>query len=412
MSKEIKNKSIMANIASKVNTLQSKSDFNYKNIDIDLLVQNEKNQYGLRDIEELAEGIKELGLLQALLVEPIEDTGKYKIIAGHRRYAAIKLLGWEKVECKIREEFDNIDSEIALHKANDFRELTPSEKASKIAELERLYKLKKDKGDKVKGKIRDIIGQDMNMSGMQVQRLKNIHYKLIKPLKDLLDSEKITMANASEFATLSEEQQEIVYKFLEKNINASKSELKGLKEALKRKYEEKQNLEKEKQKLNMKVIELQSVAKKSEYRLKEISENIEVTKKQIKEEVEKEETKKNLIHLEELNKKLESLELDKQTKENEKEKIKLEKDKEIYELKRIINEANSNSQLELEELKLNAEIKLVIKDFQKSSSGLITNFNKLSDEEKELRLSDENIELIKNLKVYKKQLDDILNKYL
>lgn len=54
----------------------------------------------LTDIDDLAESIKGVGLIQPLVVQPIE--GGYQIIAGHRRYAAIRTLGALTVECIVR----------------------------------------------------------------------------------------------------------------------------------------------------------------------------------------------------------------------------------------------------------------------------------------------------------------------
>lgn len=54
----------------------------------------------LAGIDELADSIKGVGLIQPLVVQPIE--GGYQIIAGHRRYAAVRLLGALTVECIVR----------------------------------------------------------------------------------------------------------------------------------------------------------------------------------------------------------------------------------------------------------------------------------------------------------------------
>ena len=47
---------------------------------------------------ELTESIAEHGILNPLLVRPLEgEDGKYEIISGHRRYAAAQKLGMRKV---------------------------------------------------------------------------------------------------------------------------------------------------------------------------------------------------------------------------------------------------------------------------------------------------------------------------
>lgn len=54
----------------------------------------------LTDIDDLADSIKGVGLIQPLVVQPVDDG--YRIIAGHRRYAALRQLGALTVECIIR----------------------------------------------------------------------------------------------------------------------------------------------------------------------------------------------------------------------------------------------------------------------------------------------------------------------
>ena len=53
------------------------------------------------NLEELAESIKEQGVLQPLIVRPSGD--KYEIVAGHRRYLAAKMVGLEKLPCIVKE---------------------------------------------------------------------------------------------------------------------------------------------------------------------------------------------------------------------------------------------------------------------------------------------------------------------
>ena len=51
-----------------------------------------------KELEELANSIKEKGLLQPILVFNDKDENKLYLIAGHRRYYAYKLLGKEKIK--------------------------------------------------------------------------------------------------------------------------------------------------------------------------------------------------------------------------------------------------------------------------------------------------------------------------
>lgn len=59
-----------------------------------------RKQFDDNSIKELANSIKEKGLLQPIIVRKVED--KYLIIAGERRYRACKLLGMEKIPCVVK----------------------------------------------------------------------------------------------------------------------------------------------------------------------------------------------------------------------------------------------------------------------------------------------------------------------
>ena len=81
---------------------------------------------------ELMDSIRRLGILNPLIVRPLED-GRYEIIAGHRRYLAAKALGLEEVPCIIRA-YGDLDTIIARIHENVIREdMNPAD----IAELVR-----------------------------------------------------------------------------------------------------------------------------------------------------------------------------------------------------------------------------------------------------------------------------------
>ena len=63
--------------------------------------------YDLSNIEDLVKSIEEVGLLQPLIINK-----KNQILSGHRRYQAIKILGWDEVEVEVK---DIIDEETDLY---------------------------------------------------------------------------------------------------------------------------------------------------------------------------------------------------------------------------------------------------------------------------------------------------------
>ncbi|MEG0230125.1 MAG: ParB/RepB/Spo0J family partition protein, partial [Oscillospiraceae bacterium] len=62
----------------------------------------------------LAESIKSLGLLQPITVEQKDKTGKYRIIAGERRYRAAKMANLSELPCIVLKNTDIKNSLISL----------------------------------------------------------------------------------------------------------------------------------------------------------------------------------------------------------------------------------------------------------------------------------------------------------
>ena len=209
-------------------------------IEIEKLIPSKENFYGIRDIEELAESIKENGLLHNLVVRKMLD-GMYEILSGERRYSALKLLGYSKIPCKLVD-LDNIDSQILLIQANARqRELTPIEKMNGISKLKALYDYKREKGLPLpKGKTRDLIGDDLGISGSQVAKYQAVEKNLISPLKDKLNDGDITLTQATILSGLKEEEQQVIHEQI-KEITSKESKdevdilVKGIKQPITRK---------------------------------------------------------------------------------------------------------------------------------------------------------------------------------
>ncbi|UZP02313.1 ParB N-terminal domain-containing protein [Clostridium botulinum] len=233
--------SYLKGIANRVNGVEKKSFT--KELDIDSLVPSKNNFYGIRDIEELAESIKENGLMHNLVVRKM-DNGTYEIISGERRYTALKKLGYEKVPCQIRE-INDLDAELMLIHANlDSRELTPTEKMEGIKRLENIYKQKRKNGEKLEGKTRDLIGKDLGLSGVQVGRYKKVDKDLIPELKEKLNKEDITLTQAHTLSSLTKEEQQIIHdEIKDLNTKDHKIEMDILVQGIKQPVERKEDKE-------------------------------------------------------------------------------------------------------------------------------------------------------------------------
>ena len=229
----------------KANTLEAKNNFKVEYIAINDIKRNEKNFYEIVNVDELAEDIKMNGLNHNLVVRKLEN-GTYELISGERRYTALNKLVQEGnnlfalVPCKVIEAND-IDAEIILIQANaQTRELTDLEKLEQVKRLKELYTTKKANGENIPGKIRNLIANDLNLSSTQVSRYESINNNLIPELKEVLESGNLTIANASEFSALSEDNQKVILDIINDKVELNKKEAIDLKNKLKEIEEEKE----------------------------------------------------------------------------------------------------------------------------------------------------------------------------
>lgn len=79
------------------------------------------------ELEGLKKSIKDHGLLQPIIVRPLERG--FEIVAGHRRFAACKSLHWRHILCKIVEFTDKQAYEIQLTENLQRKTLDPIEEA-------------------------------------------------------------------------------------------------------------------------------------------------------------------------------------------------------------------------------------------------------------------------------------------
>ena len=341
----------------KANEIEAKNNFNVQYIDIKDIERNKKNFYEIVNVDELAEDIKMNGLNHNLVVRKL-DNGKYELISGERRYTALTQLVeqgneiFALVPCKVIEAND-IDSEIILIQANaQTRELTEIEKLEQVKRLTELYKTKKKNGEKVPGKIREIIANDLKLSPTQVGRYERINKNLIPELKEILENGNLTIANASEFASLSEENQKVILDIINNKVEISKEEATELKVKLKKLEQEKAD---ELKKLeNEKLVEIRKIENEKSVEIRRIeNEKDEAlrSKKLISDEVLR---LKSELDKSENKSEEEIKELENQLREELKKDL---DNKYLSEIENIKNEANSNKEekeryrKELEEMK-------------------------------------------------------------
>ena len=100
-------------------------------VDINAIAPNPdqpRTNFKREELEELSASIQKDGLLQPILVRPLEDD-TYQIIAGERRWQASKLAGLQQVPIRVKEASDDKALELALIENIQRSDLNPIEEA-------------------------------------------------------------------------------------------------------------------------------------------------------------------------------------------------------------------------------------------------------------------------------------------
>ncbi len=109
-----------------------------KRLPVDFLIPNRNNprtDFDPAHLAELAESIREKGIMQPLLVRPTRDPNQFEIIAGERRWRAAQLAKLHEVPVIVREVDDKEALELAIIENVQRVDLNPLEEALGYGQL-------------------------------------------------------------------------------------------------------------------------------------------------------------------------------------------------------------------------------------------------------------------------------------
>lgn len=172
-----------------ITEITEKSKNELMDIDMAMVVPTEaqpRQSFKEDTIKELAESIEKNGLLQPIVVRPMEK-GKYQIIAGERRYRAFKKLGKSMIPAIVRDYEDEEVDKLQLVENVQREDLNPYDEAIAYLKLKEKYGLKQDDIAKAVGKSRPYISNMTRLLSLEdeiLEMLKNgeitvSHAKLI-----------------------------------------------------------------------------------------------------------------------------------------------------------------------------------------------------------------------------------------
>ena len=171
-------------------------------------------------LSELAESIKEFGIVTPIITRPKEDGDGYEVIAGQRRVRASELAGINTVPAFVLP-LDRDRAIITLVDSNLQREnILPSERAFAYKMKSEAMKRQGFRTDltssQVVTKLRtdDKVAQGFGVGRMTVQRFIRLT-ELIPPILQLVDEGKIALTPAVELSFLKKDEQENLFATME-----------------------------------------------------------------------------------------------------------------------------------------------------------------------------------------------------
>ena len=171
-------------------------------------------------LSELAESIKEFGIVTPIITRPKEDGSGYEVIAGQRRVRASELAGINTVPAFVLP-LDRDRAIITLVDSNLQREnILPSERAFAYKMKSEAMKRQGFRTDltssQVVTKLRtdDKVAQGFGVGRMTVQRFIRLT-ELIPPILRMVDEGKIALTPAVELSFLKKDEQENLFATME-----------------------------------------------------------------------------------------------------------------------------------------------------------------------------------------------------
>jgi len=155
-----------------------------------------RKEFREEQLQELAESIKQYGVLQPLLVQ--KKGSMYEIIAGERRWRAAKLAGLKEVPVVIREYSKQQAMEIALIENIQRESLNPLEEAQAYQQLMQEFHLKQEEIAARVSKNRSTITNSMRL------------LKLAPEVQKMLVEGQITSGHARALLTLEDPQKQVM----------------------------------------------------------------------------------------------------------------------------------------------------------------------------------------------------------
>ena len=167
---------------------------------------NPRKTFNADELNELAESIKENGLLQPITVRPIkkeeegsDEFAKYEIVCGERRYRATQLTGAEEIDCIVKELDDKQALTAMIFENMQRKDVDPMEEANAIDRLVNEFGVEVVQVAKMLGKSETFVRSRLRLN------------TTIDEFVDLMQNGPLVLTHLLEISKLPQEQQKVLY---------------------------------------------------------------------------------------------------------------------------------------------------------------------------------------------------------
>jgi ParB family chromosome partitioning protein len=168
------------------------------------------------DIEQLAESIKKIGLLQPIVVR-INSLGSFEVVAGNRRFNACKKLGWRKISCHIVELDDKSAFEVSIIENIQRQTLNPVEEGLAFRKYVNKFGW---------GSVSELAQKLSKSPGYVCRRMKLV--ELPKDVIELISKSEISVSIAEELFSVKDKHKQSQLAVMIRNKQLSSRDTRGL----------------------------------------------------------------------------------------------------------------------------------------------------------------------------------------
>lgn len=167
-----------------------------------------------QDLQELAASIKKHGVMQPIVIRPVDDADTpYEIVAGERRWRAAKIAGLTTVPAIVRDLTDQVAIALALIENIQRQDLNPIDQALALQRFHEEFGLSHQEIADTVGKARTTVSNLLRL------------LSLADEIKDLMQQGQIDMGHARAILTLKvKDQLQIAKIVIEKSLSVRQTE--------------------------------------------------------------------------------------------------------------------------------------------------------------------------------------------